>query len=422
MSALGASRRFGGMKRITSLFLACAVCVSCAATNKNPTTDGNSAENNSAAMNSAAKETAANGEQAPDKEIYAEVVRDGRIHVIGWDKTATDFRSGGHLPYTRTLIGAGPKGETIVIESEKKGHKLANRLEKEFHKRHPVETYTELNRDGRIYVIGWQGTASDFKKGGHVPYTRTLIGAGPKGETIVFESEKKGHKLANRLEKEFHKRHPVATYTELSRDGRIYVIGWQGTASDFKKGGHVPYTRTLIGAGPNGETIVFESEKKGHKLANRLEKEFHKRHPVATYTELRRDGRIYVIGWQGTASDFKKGGHVPYTRTLIGAGPNGETIVIESEKKGHKLANRLEKEFHKRHPVPTYTELRRDGRIYVIGWQGTASDFKKGGHVPYTRTLIGAGPKGESIVFESEKKGHELADRLQAEYNRRHGK
>ena len=67
---------------------------------------------------------------------YYEATREGRIYVMGSPETAADFRKGGHLPYTRTILGAGPKGETVVIESEKKGNKLADRLEKEFRKRH----------------------------------------------------------------------------------------------------------------------------------------------------------------------------------------------------------------------------------------------------------------------------------------------
>jgi len=70
------------------------------------------------------------------------------------------------------------------------------------------------------------------------------------------------------------------------------------------------------------------------------------------YKEHRKDGRIYVTGSKESSESFKKSGHMPYTRTLIGAGPNRETVVFEVDKKDESLADRLEAEFRKRHGLP----------------------------------------------------------------------
>ena len=67
------------------------------------------------------------------------------------------------------------------------------------------------------------------------------------------------------------------------------------------------------------------------------------------YIEARKDGRLYIMGNQETADSFAKHGHMPYTRTLIGEGPNGETVVIEVDKKDEALADRLQRQFEKKY-------------------------------------------------------------------------
>jgi hypothetical protein len=67
-------------------------------------------------------------------------------------------------------------------------------------------------------------------------------------------------------------------YAEESADGRLYVMGSKETHAAFLKHPHLPYTRTLVGRGPNGETVVFEVDKENDYLATRLQKEFNARH------------------------------------------------------------------------------------------------------------------------------------------------
>jgi outer membrane biogenesis lipoprotein LolB len=56
----------------------------------------------------------------------------GRIYVIGNSKTNEAFKSQHHLPYTRTILGVGPYGETVIFEVNPKDDALANRLQKTF--------------------------------------------------------------------------------------------------------------------------------------------------------------------------------------------------------------------------------------------------------------------------------------------------
>lgn len=69
----------------------------------------------------------------------------------------------------------------------------------------------------------------------------------------------------------------------------------------------------------------------------------------AYYAEEMKDGRIIVFGSQEAHQAFKDAGRVPeIRRTLIGGGPNGETVYIEADKKGD-MADRLHMAFKAKH-------------------------------------------------------------------------
>src|SRR5574341_1561714 len=53
-------------------------------------------------------------------------------------------------------------------------------------------------------------------------------------------------------------------YVEEQKDGRIYVFNNMKTYDEWKKSGEMGKSITRIGAGPNGETIVFDSEEAIH--------------------------------------------------------------------------------------------------------------------------------------------------------------
>ncbi|MFN2258064.1 MAG: hypothetical protein ABR516_06255 [Desulfuromonadaceae bacterium] len=132
------------------------------------------------------------------------------------------------------------------------------------------------------------------------------------------------------------------------------------------------------------------------------------------------DGRIYVIGSEETRADFEQHKHLPYTKTLLGAGPNGETVIFEVDKSDAAYADSLIDEYNS---IPwvleenaTYTAWKYQGRIYVIGNAETNASFARHKHLPYTKTILGAGPGGETVIFEVDKKDPEFADRLRQAY------
>ncbi len=59
-------------------------------------------------------------------------------------------------------------------------------------------------------------------------------------------------------------------YHVYKHEGRLYVIGSQEMSKQFAEQGHLPYTRTVIGGGPNGETVVYEIKKKEPAYTDRL--------------------------------------------------------------------------------------------------------------------------------------------------------
>jgi phosphate-selective porin OprO/OprP len=55
-----------------------------------------------------------------------------------------------------------------------------------------------------------------------------------------------------------------AFYQEEAKDGRIYVFNNMAVYEEWKKSGEIGKSITRVGAGPNGETLVFDSEEAIH--------------------------------------------------------------------------------------------------------------------------------------------------------------
>lgn len=127
----------------------------------------------------------------------------GRLYVVGAEDTNAKFQMHKHLPYTKTILGEGPQGETLVIEVDKSDPDFADMLLEKYrglaHSVESSEGFYVWKYNGRIYVIGNSETSEKFAKHKHMPYTKTLLGAGPGGETVVFEVDKKNEALAQKL-------------------------------------------------------------------------------------------------------------------------------------------------------------------------------------------------------------------------------
>lgn len=121
-------------------------------------------------------------------------------------------------------------------------------------------------------------------------------------------------------------------YYEVEHEGRLYVFDDAETYKSFLATGETAYRKVRIGAGPNGETVVFgltDADKKkqdGIAAIDMYDGRLAGGEPF--YGEVHHEGRLYVFNrWQDLL-DFKQVGEAPYRYTMIGVGPAGETVVI----------------------------------------------------------------------------------------------
>lgn len=139
--------------------------------------------------------------------------------------------------------------------------------------------FTIWEYSGRYYVTGNEVMNKKFAEHHHLPYTKTILGAGPQGQTVVFEVNKKDDSYVENLMKTFDNTPLLVeskgdNYFVYKCHGRIYVIGNPKTRDFFVEHKMLPLTKTLLGAGPGGETVVFEEAKKNPKFAEDLIKKY----------------------------------------------------------------------------------------------------------------------------------------------------
>lgn len=135
----------------------------------------------------------------------------------------------------------------------------------------------EVHKDGRIHVFYDLKEFQSFMKVGESTFRLTRIGAGPKGETVVFGLTK------------HDKKHPekVAAinlydgkikagdnfYGEMYLNGRIYVFDNYQDMETVRNFGHPNFFYMSVGTGPKGETVVYvlNEKNKKHKPVQMIE-------------------------------------------------------------------------------------------------------------------------------------------------------
>lgn len=138
-------------------------------------------------------------------ELFMVLPDSGRVHAFGDTKNYFDFLAHGEVMLTRTRIGAGPGGKTLVYGITKADVKAnapsagERLLEGSLPEGAPF--YGEAFKNGRFYLFGDLRDMKDFAAFGEVPYSYTEIGAGPKGETLVFVMNKASYKKGKPLER-----------------------------------------------------------------------------------------------------------------------------------------------------------------------------------------------------------------------------
>jgi hypothetical protein len=133
---------------------------------------------------------------------------------------------------------------------------------------------------------------------------------------------------------------PVMEIYEVHHDGRINVFYDRDLYKEFLSVGETPFRLTRIGAGPNGETLVFGLTKKDKGNPDNIDviKVYDNSMPAPAeiYAEMQRNGRIYVFDNFDDMKPVREFGNPNLFYTEIGAGPNRETVVYVLNEKTKK--------------------------------------------------------------------------------------
>ncbi|WP_428354097.1 hypothetical protein [Methyloprofundus sp.] len=119
---------------------------------------------------------------------------------------------------------------------------------------------------------------------GETAYRLTRIGAGPNSETLVFGLQSKDKKMNSgfgsvALYEGTAEGITDGFYGEVINDGRIYVFNEWADLKEFLSVGEAIFRFTQIGAGPNGETVVYVLNKSNKKQQpTELMAEFSRKH------------------------------------------------------------------------------------------------------------------------------------------------
>lgn len=136
--------------------------------------------------------------------------------------------------------------------------------------------FLAYHENGRIYAMTDPTIYKNFLNTDEVPLTRTRIGAGPEGETVIFGITKADGKDLTKptaAEDIFDGRTSDVGdfYGEVMRNGRFHVFGEWKDFQDYLAHKEITFTYTEIGTGPKGETVVYAlnsaTKKKGRPVA-----------------------------------------------------------------------------------------------------------------------------------------------------------
>ncbi|WP_019556099.1 putative periplasmic lipoprotein [Thiomicrorhabdus arctica] len=126
------------------------------------------------------------------------VYEEGRMNIFYDADLYKDFLQLGETSFRKTFIGAGPKGETLMYgltKADKKKLTGIPSIEMMEGRLAPAnDFYGEIIADGRINVFDDWKLFQMFMAHGEVPFRLTDIGAGPKGETVVYALTKETKK------------------------------------------------------------------------------------------------------------------------------------------------------------------------------------------------------------------------------------
>lgn len=151
------------------------------------------------AVKQEAKQEANAAAPALNNEDFYEAHAEGRIYLFDDFATYASFLDVGETAFRRTYIGAGPKGETLVIGLTKHDKKKTSGIASEDMYNGKLEPaadfYGEMLYEDRLYVFNNWKDMQDMRATGEAPYRYTDIAAGPKGITVVYVLNKHNKKV-----------------------------------------------------------------------------------------------------------------------------------------------------------------------------------------------------------------------------------
>ena len=124
------------------------------------------------------------------------------------------------------------------------------------------EDLYEVSHEGRHYVFDDFATYKDFLSVGETSFRKVYIGEGPHGQTLVFgltgADKKKTSGIASIDMFNGDLEGAEEFYGEArGEDGRLYVFSTLKDMEDYRTVGEAIFRFTQIGAGPEGQTVVF---------------------------------------------------------------------------------------------------------------------------------------------------------------------
>ena len=167
----------------------------------------------------------------------------------------------------------------------------------------------------------------------------TVMLAGCSSLQEKAQAERQGSEVEHSITSDATVKQEKLEIYEVHQEGRIYVFYDRDLYIEFLLLGETPFRLTKIGAGPNGETVVFGITKEDKKKASEaISVKVYDGQVAASedfYAEMIRHGRIYVFSNFEDMQPVRDFGHPNFFYSEIGAGPKGETViyVLSSENK-----------------------------------------------------------------------------------------
>lgn len=206
--------------------------------------------------------------------------------------------------------------------------------------------------------------------------------------------------------------------------GRYYVLGTPQATAALKNDPSSLQVKSVPGMGPHGETVEFEANPADPGLTTRLEEQFEStplllKQFEREYYVWKYGNRIFVIGDPESSALFAATKTLPLTKTIFAAGPNEETVIVEAKNNKPDFTERLMERFLASPHLVTqdadYFVWRYRDRLYVVGSSDASLSFEQTLLIPKSQAFLGAGPKGETVIFETGKDAS-LLKRLQEKF------